>query len=77
MNRKLSKIAGVLLPAATTLLGVLCGWLYFRYGGCAAGVCPIASNPWLVTGFGGVCGLLLGFLLRPDDGDRHPFEKAE
>ena len=66
MNKKPCKLTGILLPAALTVAGTAGGWLYYRYVGCATGTCPIASNPWLTTGFGGLSGLLLGLALRPN-----------
>lgn len=66
MNNKTRKLPGVFLPAALTLAGAAAGWLYYRYVGCAAGVCPVASSPWLSSGFGGVSGLLLGLALQPE-----------
>ena len=69
MRKKSCKLAGILLPAALTLIGAVGGWLYARYVGCAAGSCAITSNPWLTAGFGGISGLLLGLILWPDGGE--------
>jgi hypothetical protein len=67
--KELCKLAGILISAVLAELGAAEGWLYHRYVGCGAGTCVIASSPWLSTGFGGVIGLLLGFVLRPGSGD--------
>lgn len=69
MNRKPCKLVGILLPAALTMAGAAGGWLYYRYVGCATGTCPIASSPWLIAGFGGISGLFLGLVLRPNSGE--------
>ena len=78
MDKKNCKAARVLLPAALTIAGAAGGWLYYRYVGCATGTCPIASNPWLTAGLGGVSGLLLGLALRPNGGEyRSPKVNAD
>ena len=69
MQKKRCKLTGLLLPVTLTVVGCAGGWLYYRYLGCATGTCAIASNLWLSAGFGGVFGLLLGFILRPDGED--------
>lgn len=73
MQKKTCKLTGILLSAVLAALGAAGGWLYHRYVGCGAGTCAIASSPWLSVSFGGVIGLLLGLVLRPDSGDcRNP-----
>ena len=42
----------IIFPAIFTLIGGTCGWLYFRFAGCASGACAIASSPWLTVLFG-------------------------
>lgn len=42
-----------------TLAGAGAGFAYYYYIGCISGTCPIQTNPWLSTLFGG----LLGFLI--------------
>ena len=48
-----------------TLTGAAGGWLYYRLVGCATGTCAISSNPFISTVYGGVIGLLLGFVVKP------------
>lgn len=45
--------------ALLALLGGTAGYLYYAFIGCVSGTCPISSNPWLMTGYGAVMGLLL------------------
>ena len=77
MNRKPRKLAGILLPAALTVAGAAAGWLYYRYVGCSTETCSIASDPWLTVGFGGILGLLLGLMLRPNSGECRSSEAEE
>lgn len=41
------------------LIGAAGGFLYYKFIGCAAGTCPITSNPWSSTIYGAVLGLLV------------------
>jgi phage shock protein E len=43
-------------------IGAAAGFAYYYYIGCVSGTCPIQTNPWLSTAFGG----LIGVLLIPD-----------
>ena len=47
------------------LVGALGGYLYYRLLGCASGACPITSNPYISTIYGGVIGTLLGYVVTP------------
>jgi len=40
--------------------GALAGFLYARFVGCQTGACPLTSNPYIATVYGGLLGLLLG-----------------
>lgn len=41
------------------LLGVIGGFLYYTYVGCASGTCAITSNPWISTLWGAALGYLI------------------
>ena len=41
------------------LVGAIGGYLYYHYVGCNTGTCPITSNPWRMTAYGSVIGLLI------------------
>lgn len=62
------------------LLGAIGGWLYWRFVGCLGGSCPIWSNPWISTGYGGLLGWLLAGLLpfgqKKKSDDNEPSEKT-
>ncbi|MEN6562397.1 MAG: DUF6132 family protein [Christensenella sp.] len=47
------------------LVGAVGGYLYYRLVGCASGTCPITSNPYISTVYGGVIGTLLGYVVTP------------
>ena len=40
-------------------LGAVAGYAYYATIGCVSGACPITSNPWISTAYGGVLGALL------------------
>lgn len=48
------------------LLGMAGGFLYYRYIGCATGSCPITSNPYISTIYGGIMGLLVANIITPE-----------
>ena len=48
-----------------TVVGAIAGFLYYRLVGCASGACPITSNPYISTVYGGVIGILLGYIVTP------------
>ena len=45
--------------------GAAGGYLYYRLVGCSSGACVITSNPIVSTIYGGVFGLLIGFIVTP------------
>ncbi len=47
------------------VVGAVGGFLYYRLVGCASGACPITSNPYISTIYGGVIGALLGNIVTP------------
>ncbi|MPN22488.1 hypothetical protein SDC9_169871 [bioreactor metagenome] len=46
-------------------VGAIAGFLYYRLVGCASGACPITSNPYISTVYGGVIGTLIGYIVTP------------
>jgi len=51
---------------ALTLLGVLGGYLYWRFVGCSSGHCHITSKWYLSSLYGGVIGYLISGLFIKD-----------
>ncbi len=47
------------------VVGLIGGFLYYYFVGCASGACPITSNPYISTLYGGVIGVLLGYIVTP------------
>ena len=47
-----------------TFLGMLGGFLYWKYVGCLSGSCPIKSVWYWSTLYGGLIGLLLGSFIN-------------
>ena len=45
----------LLWPIIGTSIGLVGGFLYYHFVGCENG-CPIKSNPWLMTSYGGLMG---------------------
>jgi hypothetical protein len=41
------------------LIGATGGYAYYYFIGCASGACPISSNPYISTAYGGLIGLLM------------------
>lgn len=59
----MDKILNIIKRGWLTLLGIVVGlvggFLYWRFIGCSSGTCPIASSPWLSSVWGGAMGGLL------------------
>ena len=41
------------------LVGAVMGYGYYKLVGCSTGACPITSNPWISTLYGGLMGFFL------------------
>lgn len=49
----------IILTFVGILVGALCGYLYYKYVGCASGTCAITSKPVNSTLYGALMGGLL------------------
>lgn len=47
-------------PVLGVFLGGIAGFSYYYFIGCAAGTCPLQSNPYIMTGYGILLGLVFG-----------------
>ncbi|RZT97423.1 hypothetical protein EV201_2093 [Ancylomarina subtilis] len=56
-NRKFEIIGGI--------VGIIGGYLYWKYVGCISGTCPIQANWYSMVPYGLVMGVLIGSMLRP------------
>ncbi len=52
-------------PVAVAVLGAVAGYVYWAEVGCASGTCPIKSDPFLMTGLGGLLGATLAWPSTP------------
>ena len=49
----------ILVLTLLTVIGVLGGWAYYRFVGCATGSCSLKSNPYAMMFLGGFIGYSL------------------
>jgi membrane protease YdiL (CAAX protease family) len=57
-------------PARAAVVAVLCASAAFAYAhfvGCRTGTCPLTSNAWIASLYGGVTGAVLGWPNRRRD----------
>ncbi|MBN1599002.1 MAG: hypothetical protein JW894_11975 [Bacteroidales bacterium] len=54
------KIKKNLISITLAVIGLMGGYLYWRFIGCSSGTCPITSNWYSSTFLGGLTGYLLG-----------------
>lgn len=45
------------------IIGLIAGFLYYKYVGCVSGACPITANPIISTLYGGILGGLFHSIL--------------
>jgi Family of unknown function (DUF6132) len=43
-------------------IGAVAGYAYYHFIGCTSGTCPISSNPYISTMYGGLMGFTLGMV---------------
>lgn len=48
-----------LLQVAGAIIGIVGGYLYYKFVGCRSGSCAITSNPYMSMIWGGLMGYLL------------------
>lgn len=52
-----------LIKLVFTVIGIIGGFLYWKFVGCTSGTCPIKSVWYLMTLWGAVMGYLIGDLV--------------
>ena len=68
MEKKRWNWKRILRPVLFTLGGVIAGYLYYYFVGCASGACPISANPIRSMIYVGLIGLLLSCVFSPCGG---------
>lgn len=58
-RRKFELIGGV--------LGIVAGYLYWKYVGCISGTCPIQANWFTMVPYGLLFGVLIGSMFKPKE----------
>lgn len=59
---KENKVTGI-----GVILGVIGGYLYWKFVGCVSGTCAITSNPIMSSIYGGLMGGLLFSMFKKED----------
>jgi uncharacterized membrane protein YsdA (DUF1294 family) len=63
--------------AVAAILGGAAGAAYAHFVGCRTGTCPLTSNVWVASMYGGAVGAILGWpSRRRDDQERAPAERG-
>ncbi|KAF0197271.1 MAG: hypothetical protein FD166_1913 [Bacteroidetes bacterium] len=58
-------------------LGIIGGYLYYRFVGCSSGGCAITSNPYMSMLWGGVLGYLLADIFKLKDAKKSGEDSGE
>ena len=53
-----------------SVIGAALGYAYYYFIGCNSGTCPITSNPYISTVYGGVAGIIIAFSNKKDDNSK-------
>lgn len=61
--------AFLLKRALPVVAGASLGYAYYYFIGCTSGTCPITSNPWISTIYGGVAGFIISFPSKKKEND--------
>lgn len=56
----MNKIKKNITTFVGVVIGLIAGFLYWKYVGCASGACPITSNPIVSSLYGALLGGLIG-----------------
>lgn len=54
-----NKKTKIIIYSASTLIGLIAGFVYYKTIGCNTGSCTIKSSPILSSCFGGILGFLI------------------
>jgi H+/Cl- antiporter ClcA len=57
IKKNIFMIAGI-------IVGIIGGFLYWKFVGCTTGTCPLKSNPLLMSIYGALIGGLLGNVIQ-------------
>ena len=61
--------------AATAVLGAAAAAAYAHFIGCRTGTCPLTSNVWVASLYGGAVGAIVGWPDRRSDAARAPADR--
>lgn len=59
MKFKLPDKKQLIVYSTFILIGIIGGYLYWRFVGCQTGSCPLKSNPYYTIAVGGLFGYLI------------------
>jgi len=60
MQKMIQKLKVSIPEIIGLTIGAAGGFMYYKTVGCSTGTCPITSNPWISTIWGGLIGYLFG-----------------